>query len=252
MTDTGPPYPRSTTSSAIGEFAIGVSPIGGGVAGAYGVLFDFWETIISQYANSPRLIALIESFVDAVDPTMKFEQFFDLIWNVDTAQGYGLDVWGRIVGINRVLQVSTGSWFGFEEAGDAEGFNVAPFWGGDRSTENYRLDDETYRRLIIAKAMANISDGSIPSINAILRYLFPYRGGNAYVNDGRSYVYFGFEEARNTYGFNHAPFYSGQTIPVMTIDYVFEFPLTALDYAIIGSGVLPKPSGVKAGILVNV
>jgi len=30
------------------------------------------------------------------------------IWNIQTARGVGLDIWGRIVGVTRVLQVSSG------------------------------------------------------------------------------------------------------------------------------------------------
>lgn len=243
---TGPAYPPppGAGSNAIGRFEIGASPIGD-IS-----LFDFWKTIASQYANSPRLITLIESFVDSIDKTRAFNEFFDLIWNVQTAQGYGLDVWGRIVGINRVLSIQTGSWFGFKEPGDAEGFNVAAFWNGKMATTNFRLSDQEYRRLILAKAMANICDGSIPQINAILRFLFPNRGGNAYVAEGAISEWFGFTEQRNTFGFNQAALYSGQTIPHMVIEYTFGFQLTLLDFAIIQSGVLPKPVGVKASVVI--
>jgi hypothetical protein len=58
MTDTGPPYPRPVPGSAngIGTFQIGISPIGVMPA------FDAWTTVISQYANSPILDAMITSF----------------------------------------------------------------------------------------------------------------------------------------------------------------------------------------------
>lgn len=244
---TGPAYPPppGAGSNAIGSFQIGVSPVGDISA------FDLWETIDSQYANSPRLIGLIQSFVESVDKTRAFNEFFDLIWNVRTAIGYGLDVWGRIVGINRVLSIQTGTWFGFKEPGDAEGFNVGAFWNGRLTTTNFRLSDQEYRRLIFAKAMANICDGSIPSINAILRFLFPNRGGNAYVSEGAAFEWFGFEEQRNAFGFNQAPLYSGQNIPRMEIEYTFGFQLTPLDMAIIQSGVLPKPVGVKASVVIT-
>lgn len=246
--DTGPPYPRppGAGSNAIGLFEVGVSAIGD-IS-----IFDFWQTIASQYANSPRVIELIESFILATDPTTPFEKFHDYIWNVLTARGYGLDVWGRIVGINRVLQITTGEWFGFEEATDAEPFNTAPFYNGVLATTNFTLSDEQYRKLIIAKARFNITDGSVPSINEIMMYLWANRGGNAYANDGRQYDYFGFEEARNCHGFNQSPLYSGQPIPHMCFDYVFEFPLTGLDWAIINSGVLPKPTGVKSSVWQNI
>ena len=52
-----------------------------------------------------------------IDPRKNLDDFYNLIWNVDTAEDYGLDIWGRIVAINRVLKVQANDpWFGFEEA----------------------------------------------------------------------------------------------------------------------------------------
>lgn len=214
----GPPYPHPPVagSNAIGEFEIGVSPIGTISA------FDIWDTIISQYANSPRLTQIIENFADNIDPTVDLEMFFDLIWNVDTAQGYGLDVWGRIVGVVRQLQVEGGDFFGMEGPSGASGepFNQAPFYSGTVLTDSFYLTDESFRTLIFAKALSNISDGSIASINSILRRLFPGRG-NCYVVDNQD----------------------------MTLTYRFEFALSNVEQAIVAqSGVLPKPVGVASSI----
>lgn len=203
-------------SSAIGEFVIGESPIG--------VLppFDVLRTVISQYANSPTLMQLIESMAGYLDQSVNFDMFFDLIWNVDTAQGYGLDVWGRIVGVGRVLQVGAVNYFGFEEAGiQPRPFNQAPFYTGAPLTGNYSLSDTAYRQLILAKALANICDGSIPAINQILLNLFPARG-DCYVIDNQD----------------------------MTMVYYFAFVLTPVETAIVTqSGVLPRPTGVATSIL---
>src|ERR1700742_1997604 len=99
-TETGPPYPApDPRGNAIGKFIVGVSPIGTQPQ------WDVWTTVQSQYANSPILTTLITNFAGYVDQARNFDNFFDLIFNVDTAQGYGLDVWGRIVGINRILTI---------------------------------------------------------------------------------------------------------------------------------------------------
>jgi len=72
-----------------------------------------------------------------------------------------------------------------------------------------------------AKALANISDGSIPSINQVLMKLFPSRG-NCYVADGEN----------------------------MTLAYTFAFTLTPVENAIVSqSGVLPKTVGVAASVV---
>lgn len=247
--DTGPEYPvvNPPGSNAIGRFKIGVSPIGTIPP------FDVWETIQSQYANSPIITTLIQNFASWVDQTQNFDNFFDLIFNVDTAVGYGLDVWGRIVGVNRILKVSTpGEYFGFEESGEAVGFGQAPFYAGAPLTTNYTLTDEAYRLLILTKAFANISQCGIPVLNQMLMTLFPNRG-NAYVTEGIDQgPWFGFEESTDGLGFNQATFYTGEQINRMVMTYTFDFSLSPVDLAIVNnSGVLPKPTGVKAFVVVN-
>lgn len=216
---TGPVYPRTLIpgSNAIGDFIIGVSPIGTISP------FDFWQTVISQYANSPIITTMIENFFEYLDMTADIDDFFDKVFNIDTAQGYGLDVWGRILGISRVIQVpGSDVYFGFEEAlPDAEGFGQAPFFSGQPVTTNFSLSDDAYRLLLLAKAAANITDGSVASLNRLLLTLFPGRG-NAYVTDGLD----------------------------MTMTYTFEFALTAPELAIVtNSGVLPRPAGVSVSIV---
>ena len=250
MPETGPPYPPppGAGSNAIGStFTIGVSPIGDISP------FDIWETVISQYANSPTLTTLVTNFADYIDPTANIAQFYDLVMNVDTAQGYGLDVWGRIVGIASLLQVPVSDiFFGYAEGRPSwEGFNVAPFlavW--NPATQTYTLSDSAYRKLILAKALKNICDGSIPAINQILINLFcqPWRG-NAYVTEGSKVIdFFGFAESTTAVGFNQAQFYDGSiSYETMVMTYTFEFELTPLELAIVQySNVLPKPTGVRA------
>lgn len=217
---TGPAYPRARAgSNAIGSFVIGVSPIGPIST------FDVFDTVISQYANSPTLTLLCQNLQQYFDQTANFSNLFDMIWNVDSAQGYGLDVWGRIVGVSRTLTVASSVFFGFDQQSPTvDTFGPAggsPFYIGVPSTSNYALTDQAYRQLIFAKAFANICDGSIPAINQILMSLFPNRG-NCYVTDGLD----------------------------MTMVYTFEFLLTPLEQAIVSqSGVLPKPVGVEASFV---
>jgi hypothetical protein len=214
MTDTGPPYPFPAAfgSNPIGDFAIGVSPIGGIVPA-----FNIWTTIISQYANSPALVGLITDFSEAIDQSENFNSFYDNIWNIVTANGLGLDIWGRIVGVNRVVSVQEARWFGFEEQlNTTDPFNVSPFYSGQNLTTNFKLSDQAYRTLILAKAASNITNGSAPSINAILRALFPGRG-NAFVTDEGA----------------------------MAMTYQFQFALSPVEQSIVkNSGVLPKSTGV--------
>jgi hypothetical protein len=213
-----PSYPTGTApgANAIGSFAIGQSPIGTIAP------FNEWVTVISQYANSPILTGMIEAFNAAVDPTQIIDNIYDMIWNVLTATGYGLDVWGRIVNVNRALVFSgSTTYIGWEEAGSSwTGFNQGIWFSGGGTTTNILLQDSDFRRLILAKAATNICNGSIPSINSILLNLFPLRG-SCYVKDNLN----------------------------MSMVYVFDFTLSPVELAIIAqSGVLPNPAGVAVTI----
>lgn len=180
-------------------------------------------TVLSQYAQSPTIQALINVFNQWIDPSNNIDDFYNDIWNVDTATGAGLDTWGRIVGVGRVLQINTaGGFFGFDEAGNvsANPFNSAPFYSGQQINSNFIVNDDGFRVLILAKALANICNGSIPAINQILLLLFPGRG-NCFVVDGLN----------------------------MSMQYVFTFPLTPVEAAIVGqSGILPRMTGVTSTV----
>ena len=179
-----------------------------------------WQgTVISQYNQSPTMQTLLYAFNQWLDPTVNLNAFYNLMWNVDTAQGYGLDVWGRIVAVNRVLQVQAGGpYFGFDEATVASAwpFNQGIFYSGQPLTGNYTLSDDGYRTLILVKAAYNICDGSIPAINELMAQLFGDEGG-AYVLDNQN----------------------------MSMTYVFHFIPSPVEAAIISqSGVMPRPTGV--------
>ena len=211
------------------------------------------QTVLSQYSQSPRIVGLLDAIDQWISPDQNFQNFYDSIWNIDTAVGYGLDVWGRIVGISRILQVQNLTYFGFAEAIGSLAFNDGSFYTGANLTSSYSLLDEEYRYLILAKAAFNITNGTIPAINSLLLSLFPNRG-NCYVVDGDNTVltgqWFGFAEAQDVFPFNEGVFFSGiQELGTgnMTLTYVFQFPLTPIEVAIVeNSGVLPKPVGVKA------
>lgn len=199
------------------------------------------QTVISQYTRSPRLLALLGALDEWIDPSRDLEAFYQLVWDIEReggAQGYGLDVWGRIVGVSRVVQFDFGSYFGFEEARDRTGFSGSgytqgSFEDGQKVVTTFTVDDKTYRYLIFAKAALNITNASVPAINQTLMSLFPSRG-NAYVLDGSSKL----------------PALDQMSLGPLTAIYVFEFPLEPIEIAIVASsGVLPRPAGVRAGMI---
>jgi hypothetical protein len=180
------------------------------------------QTILSQYANSPRLVQLVENFNQYIDQTANFDAFYNLVWNVDTAVGWGLDVWGRIVNVSRELQINQPvTYFGFNDGmDDYAPFDQAPFYDGPPATNTYVLSDDAYRVLILAKALSNISATTAPAINQLLKNLFPGHG-RCYVND----------------------------LGGMQMRYTFEFFLEPFEIAIVtSSGVLPHGAGVYVNV----
>lgn len=190
---------------------------------------DYKATILSQYANSPTITALIDRFNDWIDPTADIDNFYTVVWNVETAIGFGLDIWGRIVDVPRNLQVVPSDiYLGYSEANsgtatdtDAQPFGQATMWNGPPATTTFALSDDAYRKLIMVKALANITDCTAANLNALLRFLFDGEG-RCYVSD------------------------TGQ----MSIRYVFEFNLSPVELSImLHSGAVPRPAGVLVQVM---
>lgn len=188
-------------------------------------MFDVEQTIISQYGTTSTIAQLCKNMGEYFDPTADFDAFYDYVWNVETAQGFGLDIWGRIVVIGRELTVTVDDeYFGFQEAlPGSRPFNDVPFYAGSSITETYILEDAPYRQLILAKAMRNIASCSAPAINQLLNNFFKGRGV-CYVKD----------------------------LGGMGMQYWFEFDLTNYEISIISrSGAFPRPAGVSATLRTN-
>lgn len=144
---------------------------------------DVLEAIQSQYAASPRMLALLVKKAALADPGKDLMLWYLNIFNPKTARGVGLDIWGRIVGASRTISLPGGPFFGFSI--DSGNFRAkdqspgAPFWNGAASYVVSELDDEDFRQLIFWKAAANIASAEAPALNELLQRLFP--GQTAYI-----------------------------------------------------------------------
>ncbi len=130
------------------------------------------ETILSQYSASPHILQLTRDFALRIDPAPDIDVFFEKIFDIETAQGWGLDNWGRILGIPRGVQVATTDWFGYFGSG-LQPWNIAPFFNTAQATDNFLLTDEAYRQLLMYKAGANIGSSDAATINRLLSQIFP-------------------------------------------------------------------------------
>jgi Protein of unknown function (DUF2612) len=153
------------------------------------------RTIISQYGNSSTIGALIQGMNINIDPKADIDNFYTTIFDVSTANLFGLSIWSRIVAIPQSLIVALGS---------------------------YLSDADTFRSLLMLKALSNISRASAPAINQLLQNWIGGDNVRAYVND----------------------------LGHMEMRYNFEFTLTAEQLLIIEqSGIFLRPAAVMANIV---
>jgi hypothetical protein len=181
-------------------------------------------TAISQYAQSPVVMQLIQNASQYFDQSANWNNFYLYVWNIASAQGFGLDFWGKVLGVSRYLQIpAAADYLGFQgAAGTASGyaFNVGVFFDGATATETYSLNDADYLTLLYAKAFANIMRCCIPALNQLLMTLFAGYG-DAYVIDNGN----------------------------MSMTFYLGWSPTAIQLAILEqSGVVPHPTGVAVSV----
>ena len=143
------------------------------------------ETIQSQYAASPRIKAIAKSIDSLIRPNLDIELFYNNAFNLATAQGWGLDCWGRIVAIERKIEgvPTDDNYLGFTAVTgipntQAQPFNNAPFFS-KQVGNTFVFQDDAFRLLILTKAMANISEATLPQLNHMISMLLP--NANVYV-----------------------------------------------------------------------
>ena len=143
--------------------------------------FDTWdiaETVQSQYATSKRMRAVIDTFWQAINPKSDIDLLYKKLVNPRTAEGWGLDIWGRIVAIGRsYLAVDDDTpYFGFDPPEGVKNerlnsFGNAPFY--KQVMGKVRLADTMFRTYVFLKALINISNSSLASLNQAVKLLFP-------------------------------------------------------------------------------
>lgn len=103
--------------------------------------------IISQYGDSSVIKKLLRDFRKNIKPRADIDTFYKNVMDIAAATGEGLNTWGDIVNLPRVVILNDGT--------------------------RVTLDDDNYRRLLMYKALANISDASGATLNKMMDVLFP-------------------------------------------------------------------------------
>lgn len=141
-------------------------------------LYEYLALIPPFNANKPRFVnmlaALIQPMIDAQNMLAALTADFDL----DTAVGVQLDVVGQWLGRSRYLTTPlTGVYFTLHAAGDTvqrDGFDQGQWLGNyDPTTQIIAMPDDTYRKILKLQAIANVWDGTVPSIQAAFNAVYP-------------------------------------------------------------------------------
>ncbi len=197
-------------------------------------------TILSQYDNSPRMLALVEGFNALMDPAADIDAFYEQVFDPRTAIGWGLDAWGRIVAVNRAVTLEgVPDAFGFDGSGLVP-FGQGPFWNAN-ATSTYVLADDAFRLLIFLKAAINITDGTLASLNAILHQFFAERGPVMALHVGTMHMRLVFRFSLKTY--ERAILSKADMTPIPAgVGYeLYDVPRATFGFA--GSGLMPFGQG---------
>lgn len=174
------------------------------------------QTLLWQYENSPNLKALIQAKQDVWDTdfTTFWEQFNTRIFNLATANDFGLSVWAIILGGPIVYNLPGAGTEGWGFGQYRKNFTHGNFASNQGIV--YTLSTETARVVLRLRYYQLTGTCTIPAINRMLADVFKAYGP-AYISDGND----------------------------MTQRYVFGFSLpTDMQFAFSNFDILPRPSGV--------
>lgn len=179
---------------------------------------DLLKALLWQYNDAENLQNILQSKQDWYNEnqTAFWQSWYDNVFNLMTADNFGLTVWSIILDIPIVVvsePPETGEipW-GYEEY--SENYNNGNFAGS--STPIQTLTTEQARTVLRMRYFQITSRGTIPEINNFLNILFGLEGG-AYVRDNLD----------------------------MSITYVFLFPIPSkLQFIFENYDILPRSAGV--------
>lgn len=119
--------------------------------------FDAGKVKLWEYDQTKKINGLINYQINFSNENIaKFwDDWYNDIFNLDTAKGFGLNIWGKILGVSRPT---------YEQDGSVVSFS-----------------DDQYRTILKGRLMLMNSNGSIRDFNKYLNALFP--NSPAYVVD---------------------------------------------------------------------
>lgn len=135
----------------------------------------YTDKITSLYKTKPNFMAwlnvLLTPFNDCATLMNEMYQYFDL----DSATGVQLDYLGKIIGIKRVIVLSTADIDDIVDIDSVLDIDTL-------SVSSGQLVDDDYRFLLKATIIMNTWDGTIPSLYERWQTIFPSQAINIYDN----------------------------------------------------------------------
>lgn len=171
--------------------------------------------MLSQYANSPTIVKLVNGINEQLNNAQTIEDWFRIVFDLRTATGFGLDIWGKILNQSRRFQYV-----------DENNQTVDVYLQGNQTVDgvDYTAEqmDNFYRTALFLKAFSYIADTSLKNINDMLNFYFNMTSEEG--REGKAFAY---------------------NIGTMAIEIVFTFFMPKLEKAILTSDLFPTPAGVQ-------
>jgi len=179
------------------------------------------QSILWQYQNAPNITALLQAKQDVWDTdfTDFWEDFYTNIFNLQTANDFGLAVWAIILGAPITYIVTAGGAASWGFGTNHVNFGNGNFLGVGGSNTTYTFSTDTARVILQLQYFRLIGTCTVPAINRMLQFIFAEDYGQAYVVDGLN----------------------------MTQKYCFAFtPPSDMQLAFNSLDILPRPAGVSS------
>lgn len=184
---------------------------------------DLLKVILWQYNDGEKLQKILEQKQDWYNKnqTEFWESWYKDVFNLDTANDFGLSVWAIILDMPLIVDLNPSEKdspaFGFGEYN--ENFENGNFF--TTSTTSVRLTTQQKRLVLKLRYYQLVSNGTVPEINRFLKSLF----GDAWVHD--------------TYDMSYAIFVINTEIS------------SELQFILENYDLLPRPAGVGTRIIYN-
>lgn len=186
---------------------------------------NLMRTVLWQYENAPKLKSLIQSEQDWANENVTefWENWFRDVFNLKTANDFGLIVWSRILDVPLIInrpRRTGGSVFGFGR--NHKNFSNGNFGRG--RTRDIEVTTEQARKILLLRWFQLTSRPTISNTNEALEIVFG--AGAAYAQDS-------LDMSNQFFMFTEKPDY--QTIDMLKNTDLLPRPAT------IGSTVIIKP-----------